>query len=111
MTPPFETSKPAGAVTVTPLVRFAPLTVNVCGADAVPTVVVKPLIDIGLTVKDGGGALTAPKTESAAEVAPVLATVILSLIKEATDAPAAMRISMDVAVTVPLSGVMVVEDP
>ena len=84
---------------------------NVCGADAVPSVAVKPLSDVGLVVKDGGGALTVPETESVAGVASVLATVITPPLKEPAGVAAAMRISMEVAATVPLTGDMVVEGP
>ena len=41
--PSVATSKPVGAVTVTSADKFAPVTVNVCAADAVPAVVVKPV--------------------------------------------------------------------
>ena len=91
-------------------VKFAPLTVKVCAAEAVPWVALKPLRDAGLTVNDGA-AFTVPETESVAEVAPVLATVITPPVKELAGVPAAMRISMDVTATVPLTGDMVVEGP
>jgi len=39
--PSVATSKPVGAVTVTSADKFAPVTVNVCAADAVPAVVEK----------------------------------------------------------------------
>lgn len=55
--------------------------------------------------------MTVPETKSVAEVAPVLATVITPPVKELAGVPAAMRISMDVAATAPLTGEMVVVGP
>ena len=55
--------------------------------------------------------MTVPKTESVAEVAPVLATVIAPPVKEPAGVAAAMRISTEVAATVPLTGEMVVVGP
>ena len=83
---------------------------KVCAAEAVPWVALKPLRDAGLTVNDGA-ALTVPETESVAGVAPVLATVIAPPVKEPAGVAAAMRICMEVAATVPLTGDMVVEGP
>jgi hypothetical protein len=84
--------------------------VKVCAAEAVPWVALKPLRDAGLTVNDGA-ALTVPETESVAGVAPVLATLITPPVKDPAGVAAEMRISMDVAATVPLPGDMVVEGP
>jgi hypothetical protein len=39
--PSCETSKPAGAATVTSAVKFEPVSANVCAVEAVPAVVVK----------------------------------------------------------------------
>lgn len=83
---------------------------NVCAAEAVPWVALKALRDAALTVNDGA-AFTVPESASVAEVAPVLARVITPPVKKLAGVLAAMRISMDVAATVPLSGGMVVEDP
>ena len=91
-------------------VKFAPLTVKVCAAEVVPWVALKPLREAGPTVNDGA-ALTVPETESVAEVAPVLATVIAPPVKELAGVAAAMRISMEVAATVPLTGDTVAEGP
>jgi hypothetical protein len=75
LAPPFDTSKPEGAITVTSPVRFAPLTVKVCGAEAVPAVVLKA-DNVPVVVTDGGGT-TVPLTATVWLVAPVLDTVIL----------------------------------
>jgi hypothetical protein len=75
LAPPFDTSKPEGAVTVTSPVRFAPLTVKVCVAEAVPAVVLNAA-NVPMVVIDGGGA-TVPLTATVWFVAPVLDTVIL----------------------------------
>jgi hypothetical protein len=99
LVPLLETSKPVGAVTVTLPVRFAPLTVKVCAAEAVPAVAVKLPRDAGLTLKDGG-ALTVPETASVRDVAPALATLILP-VKTPAKALAAMRTSKFVEETTP----------
>ena len=75
MAPPLDTSKPEGAVTVTLPVKFAPLTVKVCGAEAVPAVVLNAA-SVPVVVTDGGGT-TVPLTATVRLVAPVLDTVIL----------------------------------
>ena len=75
MAPPFDTSKPEGAVTVTSPVRLAPLTVKVCGVEAVPAVVLNAA-NVPMVVIDGGGA-TVPLTATVWFVAPVLDSVIL----------------------------------
>jgi hypothetical protein len=70
-----DTSKPEGAVTVTSPVRFTPLTVKVCGVEAVPAVVLNAA-NVPTAVIDGGGT-TVPLTATVWLVAPVLDTVIL----------------------------------
>lgn len=81
---------------------------KVCAAEAEPWVALKPLRDAGLTVNDGA-ALTVPKTDSVADVVPELETLTVPLSKPAA-ADAAMRISIDAAATVPLTGDMLAED-
>ena len=75
MAPPLDTSKPEGAVTVTLPVKFAPLTVKVCGAEAVPAVVLKA-DNVPVVVTDGGGT-TAPVRATVRLVAPALDTMML----------------------------------
>ena len=75
LVPLVETSKFAGASIVTLPVRFAPLTVKVCAADAVPCVVVKT-DSVPETVTEGGGT-TVPLTDTVWLLAPLLDTVTL----------------------------------
>ena len=60
LVPLLETSKPVGAVTVTLPVRFAPLTVKACVAEAVPAVVLNAA-NVPVVLIDGGGT-TVPLT-------------------------------------------------
>jgi hypothetical protein len=75
LAPSFDTSNPDGVVNVTLPVRFAPLTVKVCTAEAVPAVVLNAT-NVLVVVIDGGGT-TVPLTATVWLVAPVLDTVIL----------------------------------
>jgi hypothetical protein len=72
--PSLATSKPVGAVTVTFADKFEPVTVNVCAADAVPAVVVKPV-----KVETEGvrlGDEEEPAGVTSAQVAPILISSI-----------------------------------
>ena len=75
--PSADTSKLAGAVIVTLLVRLDPLTEKVCAAEAVPCVAVKTA-NVPVTVIDGGGT-TVPLTATVLLLAPLLDTVMLPL--------------------------------
>jgi hypothetical protein len=75
--PSVETSKLAGASTMTFAVRFAPLTEKVCAAEAVPCVAVKEA-NVPVTVIAGGGT-TVPLTATVLLLAPPLETVMSPL--------------------------------
>ena len=75
MVPSSDNSKPDGVVNVTLPVRFAPLTVKVCTAEAVPAVVLNAT-NVPVVVIDGGGT-TVPLSDNVWLVAPVLDTVML----------------------------------
>ena len=106
MAPPFDTSKPEGAVTVTSPVRFAPLTVKVCVAEAVPAVVLNAA-NVPMVVIDGGGA-TVPLTATVWFVAPVLDTVMLPDTAP-TGAVAVIRAKTEETASDPLLGASVRE--
>ena len=77
LAPSVETSKLVGAVIMTLPVRFAPLTVKVCAAEAVPCVA-ENAASVPVTVIAGGGT-TMPPTPTVLLVAPPLETVMFPL--------------------------------
>ena len=92
-TPPtvLDTSNPAGAPTVRFAVRFEPLTVKDCAAEALPKEAVKPVNATGVTEIDGVAAEpTMPESVTDLGSAPGLASVMLPLTGP-TDAEEAMR--------------------
>ena len=99
LVPSVDTSKLAGAVTVTLPVKFAPLTVKVCAAEAVPCVAAKETKD-DKTLKEGGNP-TVPLAASVWLAAPALNTVTLPE-TEPLGAVAAIRTEIVVDATDPL---------
>ena len=97
-----DTSKPEGAVTVTSPVRFAPLTVKVCGVEAVPAVVLNAA-NVPMVVIEGGGT-TVPLSDNDWLVAPVLDTVMLPDTAP-TGAVAVIRTKTEDTASEPLLGV------
>ena len=102
--PSVETSKLAGASTMTFAVRFAPLNEKVWAVEAVPCVAVKTA-NVPVTVIDGGGT-TVPLTATVLLLAPLLDTVMLPL-GEPTLAAADSRAEIVVPGKVPALGVNV----
>jgi hypothetical protein len=102
--PSVDTSKLAGAVTVTLPVRFTPLTEKVWAVEAVPCVAVNAA-SAPVTVIDGGGT-TVPLTPTVLLLAPPLETVMFPL-GEPTLAAAERRTEIVVFANVPAPGVSV----
>jgi hypothetical protein len=96
--PSVDTSKLAGAVTVTLPVRFEPVTVKLCAVDAAPSVVLKG-VNVPDVERDGAGT-TVPLTPTVLLLAPPLDTVMLPL-GEPTLAAAERRTEIVVLVSVP----------
>jgi hypothetical protein len=102
--PSVDTSKLAGAVTVTLPVRLDPVTVKLCEADDAPSVVLK-----GVSVPDvesKGCGMTVPLTLTVLLLAPLLDTVMFPL-GEPTLAAAERRAEIVVLAKVPAPGVSV----
>jgi hypothetical protein len=104
--PSVDTSKLAGAFTVTLSVKFAPLTVKVCDAEAVPCVEPKATKD-DKTLREGGNP-TVPLAASVWLAAPALDTVTLPE-TEPSGAVAAIRTEIVVDAADPLLWVSVRE--